>query len=75
MIIGVTGKISAGHNIVGEILQNMGFKQLSLSDYLREEMKRRGIEINRENMRNFGDYLRKNYGSGFVAPTERPISR
>jgi dephospho-CoA kinase len=67
MIIGVTGPICAGTNAVGEILRRRGFERLSLSDELREYMREHGIEINRENMRDTADGLRKEHGAGAMA--------
>jgi dephospho-CoA kinase len=67
MIIGVTGPICAGNNAVGDILRKKGFNRLSFSDELREYMKENNLEINRENMRNTGDTLRKKNGPGAMA--------
>ena len=67
MIIGVTGKICAGHDTLGKILEDNGFVRYSLSDDLRQFMKSEGIKVNRDNMRNFGDELRKSRGSGILA--------
>ena len=66
MIVGVTGPICAGNNAVGEILRKKGFERLSLSDELREYMRKRGIVINRRNMRDTADALRKEHGPGFM---------
>jgi len=67
MLIGVTGPIGSGTDTFGAMLVKNGFERVSMSDYLREKMKSVGIEINRENMQDFGDKLRKEEGAGILA--------
>ncbi|MFH1290610.1 MAG: AAA family ATPase [Nanoarchaeota archaeon] len=67
MILGITGTICSGHNAIGKILIEKGFQRFSLSDYLREEMTKKSIEINRKNMQDFGDELRKEQGNAILA--------
>jgi len=64
MLIGLTGRIGSGTDTFGKILVKKGFERISLSDYLREEMKAQNIEINRKNMQDFGDKIRKEEGQG-----------
>jgi len=64
MLIGLTGPIASGTDVFGKILVEKGFERFSLSDYLREEMKKKGIEANRKNMQDFGDEIRKEFGEG-----------
>ncbi|PIR46884.1 MAG: hypothetical protein COV07_01900 [Candidatus Vogelbacteria bacterium CG10_big_fil_rev_8_21_14_0_10_45_14] len=58
MIIGVTGTNGSGKDTVAEILQNAGFKRFSLSDEIREELKKRGLQENRETTSKVADELR-----------------
>lgn len=67
MIIGLTGSLAAGKGVVSNFLKEKGFVYLSLSDELREIVKENKIEITRENLQNFGNFVRQNYGSGFLA--------
>jgi dCMP deaminase len=50
MIIGITGTHSAGKGTIADILVSKGFKHYSVRDFLVEEIKRRGIDVNRDNM-------------------------
>jgi dephospho-CoA kinase len=52
MIIGLTGKNGSGKTEVSEYLKNRGFEYHSLSDEIRNEIRRRGLEITREVVRN-----------------------
>ena len=45
MIVGVTGFFAAGKDTVAEILQERGFRHVSLSDIIREEIRSRGEEV------------------------------
>jgi dCMP deaminase len=67
MIIGLTGKNGAGKTEVCRYLESKGFVYYSLSDILREELKKIGKEITRENLINIGNKLRENFGSGVLA--------
>lgn len=67
MIIGVTGYIASGKDTFCEILEKRGFKHLSLSDLLREDLKKRNIEITRERLANLGNDLRKKFGDEVLA--------
>jgi len=67
MIIGVSGPIGAGKTKFCEILKEMGFSYISLSDVLREECSRRGLGVDRETLRKVGDELRRKYGKEALA--------
>jgi len=67
MIIGLSGTNSSGKDTVAEYLQGAGFAVVSLSDILRDEMRKRGIEINRENMIETGNLLEEEWGAGSLA--------
>ncbi|MBU0591864.1 AAA family ATPase [Candidatus Micrarchaeota archaeon] len=64
MIIGLTGENCAGKGVVAEHLQKKGFYYLSLSDVIREELKKEGKEITRENLIASGNILREKLGAG-----------
>lgn len=67
MIIGVTGAICSGTTTFMEYLAKKGFVALSYSDALRNEARRRGIEITRKNLQDLGDLLRKEKGNGVLS--------
>ncbi len=69
MIIGITGTLGAGKGTIVEYLvQNEGFKHFSARDFLVEEMNKRGLEHNRDNMVLVANDLReKNNSPSFVA--------
>ena len=72
MIIGLTGKNGSGKTAVSEYLQSRGFEYFSLSDEIRNEARKRGMEINREVLIEVGNELRSNFGPGILA--ERILS-
>jgi len=67
MIIGLTGTIASGKDIIADVLKKRGFIALSLSDEVREEAKVRGIELTRENLQKLGNDMRKEFGNGILA--------
>jgi len=67
MIVGLTGKNSAGKGEVAKYLQKKGFVYYSLSDVIREEATKRGVEHSRDNLINLGNELRKKYGAEYLA--------
>jgi len=67
MIIGVVGSIASGKGVVSSALEKKGFAKLVFSDILREELKKRGIELKRENFQELGDELRKTHGADYLA--------
>lgn len=67
MILGVTGHLASGKDTVGEILKEKGFHHISLSDFIREEAKKRKLKDTRENLINLGNELRKKHGHGILA--------
>jgi dCMP deaminase len=67
MIIGLTGKNGSGKTAVSEYLQNRGFEYYSLSDEIRNEIRRRGEAITREVLINVGNELRETLGPAILA--------
>ncbi len=67
MIIGLTGTNGAGKTEVSEYLKSRGFEYHSLSDEIREEIRRTGREITREVLIEVGNDLREKFGSGILA--------
>jgi dCMP deaminase len=67
MIIGLTGTLAAGKGTIVDYLKIKGFKHYSVTEYLIEEIKQRGLEINRDSMVFVANDLREKYGSSFLA--------
>lgn len=74
MIIGVTGYLSSGKDTVAKYLEEeLGFLHISLSDILRDDLKRRKIPLTRENLQEEGNIIRDRYGGGVLA--ERALGK
>jgi len=67
MIIGVTGNYASGKDTVAEILQELGFKHVSFSDMIRQEVVKRGQEITRDILIEVGNKMRENFGAEILA--------
>ena len=67
MIIGLTGKNAAGKGELAKHMQSKGFVYLSLSDALREEATKRGLDHSRDTLISLGNELRKKFGNGELA--------
>jgi dCMP deaminase len=67
MIIGLTGKNGSGKTAVSNYLKSRGFEYCSLSDEIREEIRKRGLEITREVLIDVGNELREKFGPGVLA--------
>lgn len=67
MIIGVTGSNASGKDTVALFLEKRGFQHLSLSDELRDELKKKKLPLTRNNLIKIGNDLRKKYGPDILA--------
>ncbi|MBN1866156.1 AAA family ATPase [Candidatus Sumerlaeota bacterium] len=67
MIVGVTGFFCAGKDTVAEILMRRGLAHVSLSDMIRDEIRRRGEEITIPRLTEVGNALRTDHGPGVLA--------
>ena len=67
MIIGITGTLGAGKETVVECFLKKGFKHLSVSKFLTEEIKKRNIVVNRDSMVMVANELRKNNSPSYLA--------
>ena len=67
MIIGLTGKNASGKGEAANYLKSKGFIYYSLSDVIREEATKRGIEHSRENLINLGNELRERFKPNYLA--------
>ncbi len=67
MIMGLTGPNASGKGEVVKFLECKGFYSYSLSDVIREAVRRRGLEITRERLIEVGRELRCEEGNGVLA--------
>lgn len=66
-IIGITGTLGAGKGTVVEYLvKNKNFKHYSVGDYLKQELVKRNLEVNRPNLQNLGNELREKFGPDYI---------
>jgi len=66
MYIALTGYMGTGKGEVAKKLKEEGYKYISLSDVIRKEAEKRGLEQTRENLQDIGNELRRNYGPGIL---------
>lgn len=67
MIIGLTGSFGAGKDTIADYLKSKGFVYHSLSDILRDELRKRNKEVTRENLIKIGNEIRSTVGAGELA--------
>ena len=69
MIIGLVGTPGAGKETTAKFLMELNPKliKLTFSDAMNEELKKRDLEINRENQQNIANEHRNKFGSGIWA--------
>lgn len=65
--IGITGTLGAGKGtIVDYLIEKKGFVHYSVRAYLTEEIKRRGLEVNRDTMTMVGNDLRATHTPSYI---------
>ena len=65
--IGITGTLGAGKGtIVDYLVQQKGFKHYSVRAFLTEEIKRRGLEVNRDTLTEVGNDLREQHTPSWI---------
>ncbi|MBS3147243.1 dephospho-CoA kinase [Candidatus Woesearchaeota archaeon] len=73
IIIGLTGPIASGKDIVANYLVKKGFSYYSLSQIVRDEADSKGLSKSREILQNIGNELRNKHGNKILA--ERIINK
>ncbi|MDH7512140.1 MAG: AAA family ATPase [Clostridiales bacterium] len=66
-LIGLTGTNGAGKGEVAAYLSRKGYAYFSLSDEIREELRKKGKEITRDSLIAMGNSLRRRYGPDILA--------
>ncbi len=68
IIVGITGTLGAGKGTIVEYLvAKKGFKHYSAREFINQEIVRRGLEINRDNMVLVANDLRAKHGPSYIA--------
>jgi len=77
LIIGVAGKIGSGKDTVAKyIAKKYKFRFASIGDIVREELRRRGLPITRNQSAKISKYMREKYGEDYwVRRLANKISR
>ncbi len=65
--IGLTGTNGSGKGAAAEYFIRKGYAYFSLSDVIREELKKDGLELSRDNLIRKGNKLRSSGGADFLA--------
>jgi dephospho-CoA kinase len=66
-IVGITGTSGAGKGtIVDYLVKEKRYIHLSVRQYLTDELEKKGLEINRDNMRELANKLREENGAGYI---------
>lgn len=66
-IIGITGTFGAGKGtVVDYLIKQKNFKHYSISEYLKEELVKKNIEINRTNLQDVGNMIREKFGPSYI---------
>ena len=67
IIIGLTGTLGAGKGtVVDYLVQNLGYRHYSVREFLTEEIKRRGLEVNRDSMVVVANDLRARFSPSYI---------
>lgn len=67
IVISVVGHPASGKDTVADYLAERGFVKISSSDFLRAEMKKIGLPLDRPAMQKFVSEMRQKYGNGYPA--------
>jgi cytidylate kinase len=66
-VIGLSGTNGSGKDTIGEVLaEHHGYLFVSVSDLLRDELRRRGLAVTRENLRTLSAEWRRESGLGVL---------
>ena len=66
IIVGLTGTNCAGKGTIADYLKKKGFVYFSLSDIIREEATRKGMDHSRDSLVKTGNELRQKYGASVL---------
>ncbi len=68
VIVGITGTLGAGKGtVVDYLVREKKFAHFSVREYLREELEKRDIPVNRDSLTAIANSIRSKYGASFIA--------
>jgi dephospho-CoA kinase len=68
LCIGFVGLPGAGKTTIGKYLEKQGFTRITLSDFIKEELKKNNIsKVSRVILQKYGNYMRNKYGPQILA--------
>lgn len=68
LIIGITGTLGAGKGtIVDYLTEEKGYKHFSVRAFITEEIKRRGLKVDRDSMTSVANDLRAQHSPAYIA--------
>jgi len=73
LCIGLTGRMASGKGEVVRILNGYGFQYISLSDIVHREAAKIQPAINRDQMQDLGNHLRREGGAGILGKMVREL--
>jgi len=62
VILGLVGLPGSGKTTTAKILAKQGYKNIILSSFIKEELKKKKLKISRKNLQDMGDWLRNKKG-------------
>lgn len=65
--IGLVGTNGAGKSTACELLEEEGFRKISLSDFLREIVKEQGLPLDRDTLTNESNKIKHQFGNDYFA--------
>lgn len=66
-LIAFVGMPASGKGVVADVVKEMGYPVVNMGDFIREEVKRLGLELTDENLGNTGTRLRQKDGPSAIA--------
>jgi len=67
VIIGITGTLGAGKGtVVDYLIKNKNYKHYSVSGYLKDELLKNKLEVNRTNLQNIANQIREKFGPDYI---------
>lgn len=66
-VIGITGPFGSGKSTAASFFETKGFKKITLSSFLEEQLRLDNKEITRKNLQDLGNLWRDQEGSGVLA--------
>ncbi len=66
-VIGITGAFGSGKTTAANYLAEKGYRRITLSSFLAQQLEDEEKELTRKNLQDLGDKFRQDYGPGILA--------